>query len=68
MVTIGVLFTINNLVWEEYMERVKFYSKLDLGCGFNLEKAYKVLNNYDENKIDYDINDILEFYNIFFLL
>ena len=46
------------------MERVKFYSKSDLGCAYNLEKLYKIINDYDEKKMDYDINDILEFYNI----
>ena len=46
------------------MKRVKFYSESDLGCSYNLEKLYEIVNKYDENKLDYNINDILEFYNI----
>lgn len=59
-----VQFTLNNGILGEIMERVKFYSKSDLGCGYNLKKLHEIVNNYDENKIDYNINDILEFYNI----
>ena len=46
------------------MERVKFYSTSDWSCGYNLEKLYEVLNNYDDKKEDYDINEIIEFYNM----
>lgn len=46
------------------MERVKFYSASDWSCGYNLEKLYEVLNNYDDKKEDYDINEIIEFYNM----
>lgn len=46
------------------MERVKFYTKSDLGCGYNLEKLYEIVNKYDENRTDYNINDIIELYNI----
>ena len=46
------------------MERVKFYSASDLGCGYNLEKLYEVLKKYDITKEDYNINDIIEFFNI----
>lgn len=43
--------------------RIKYYSKYD-GAGFdNLVKAEKILNNFEENR-DYDINDILELYQI----
>lgn len=46
------------------MERVKFYSTSDWSCGYNLEKLYEVLNKYDDKKEDYDINEIIEFYNM----
>lgn len=46
------------------MNRVKFFSKSDWGCGYNLERAYVIINQYDEEQLDYDINDILELYNI----
>lgn len=46
------------------MERVKFYSTSDWGCGYNLEKLYEVLKEYDKAKEDYNINDIIEFFNI----
>lgn len=44
-------------------DRVYFFSKYD-GASFNhLEKADKILINFDKNK-NYDINDIIEFYQI----
>lgn len=43
---------------------VKFYSSSDLACGYNLEKAETVLEEYDESYKYEDINIILEFYNI----
>lgn len=44
-------------------DRVYFFSKFD-GASFNhLEKADKILVNFDKNK-DYDVNDIIEFYHI----
>lgn len=44
-------------------DRVYFFSKYD-GASFNhLEKADKILVNFDKNK-NYDINDIIEFYQI----
>lgn len=46
------------------MNRVKFFSKTDLSCGFNLIRAYEIVSDFDENKEDYTINDILEFCNI----
>ena len=46
------------------MERIKFYSKSDLGCSYNLEKLYEIVNNYDKKKKNYNINNIIEFYNI----
>lgn len=43
---------------------VKFYSEHDLSGGYNLGKAELVLNNYDYNNEDIDINQVLELYNI----
>ena len=45
------------------MNRVKFYSVTDWGSGHQLKKAEKVINDFDKNK-EYEIEDILEFYNI----
>lgn len=42
----------------------KFYSKSDLSIGWNLEKAEKIINVFDETKTGYTINNILEMYNI----
>ena len=51
------------LYLEEEMNRVKFYSVTDWGSGNQLKKAEKVINDFDKNK-EYEIEDILEFYNI----
>ena len=42
----------------------KFYSKSDLSIGWNLEKAEKIINAFDETNMEYKINNILEMYNI----
>lgn len=42
---------------------VKFYSPSDLSCGYNLELAGKILESYRDD-FEYNINQILEFYNI----
>ena len=44
--------------------RVKYYSKSDLSIGWNLQKIEEVIKEYDEKREDYEINDIIEFYNI----
>ena len=44
--------------------RVKYYSKSDLSTGWNLKKIEEIIENYDETKEEYDINGIIEFYNI----
>lgn len=44
------------------MNRVKFYSKYDWAYGTNLKKLEEVLNRFEETK-NYEINDIIEFYN-----
>jgi len=43
--------------------RITYYSKYDLASFNNLEKAEKILINFDETK-DYNINDIIELYQI----
>lgn len=42
----------------------KFYSKSDLSIGWNLEKAEKIINVFDETNTGYTTNNILEMYNI----
>lgn len=42
---------------------VKFYSPSDLSSGYNLELAEKILESYRDD-YEYNINQILEFYNI----
>lgn len=44
--------------------RVKYYYTSDLSIGENLQKIEKVIKEYDEKREDYEINDIIEFYNI----
>lgn len=44
--------------------RIKYYSKSDLSAGWNLQKIEEVIKEYDEKREDYEINDIIEFYNI----
>ena len=46
------------------MEQVKFYSKEDMASGYNLIKAEKIINDFDEQKEYNDINELIEFYNI----
>ena len=46
------------------MDRVKYYSPSDWAGANNLNKAEQKILNYDNNK-EYDINDILEFLNIY---
>lgn len=46
------------------MDRIKYYSPSDWSGGYNLEKAEQVILNFDNDK-KYDINDILEFFNIY---
>ncbi|UPM56104.1 hypothetical protein [Gottfriedia acidiceleris] len=46
------------------MYRVKFYSANDFGGTSQLINAEKVLREFDTNKDIYNINEIIEFYNI----
>ena len=50
------------------MERAKFYSVEDLGNAMQLSRAQIVLDNYASNNTTYNINDILELYNVKLLL
>lgn len=38
----------------------KFYSKSDLSIGWNLEKAEKIINVFDETNTGYTTNNILK--------
>ena len=44
------------------MGRIKFYSNTDMTIGYNFNKALDIIKNIKDE--EYDINDILEFYNI----
>lgn len=50
------------------MERVKYYSKNDLGNGFQLLQTEKVLDRYQEGQSYSNINDVLELYNVILFL
>lgn len=45
------------------INRVVFYSKQDLSGGINLQNAESIIESFDSKKL-YDINDILELYQI----
>lgn len=45
------------------MDRVKFYSVNDWAVGYQLQKAEKIINDFDKNK-KYTMQEILELYNI----
>lgn len=45
------------------MDRVKFYSVNDWAGGYQLQKAEKIINDFDKNK-KYTIEEVLELYNI----
>lgn len=47
------------------MRKVKFYSKEDMAGGYNLQRAEIIIDNFDNNKVYTDINEIIEFYNIY---
>ena len=46
------------------MYRVKFYSTVDYCSGFSLRRAKEIIDEFDIDKRDYNINEIIEFYNI----
>ena len=46
------------------MDRVKFYDLSDYAIGHNLEKSKKIIDSYDSNFNNYNVNDVIEFFNI----
>lgn len=46
------------------INRVKFYSNTDMSCGYNFNMAVEFIKKLDAKKTDYEINDILEMFNI----
>lgn len=46
------------------MGRVKFYSIYDMNISENLSNIKKIVENFNNEKTEYNINDIIEFYNI----
>lgn len=47
------------------MNRAKYYSENDLSIGYNLIKCEGVIKSFDELKDYHDINEIIEFYNVY---
>lgn len=46
------------------IRRVKYYSADDMSCGLHLERAEKVIEQYNNETAYVDINQMIEFYNI----
>ena len=46
------------------MERIKFFSIADMSTGVNLLNVKENIEQFDENKKEYGINEIIEFYNV----
>ncbi len=46
-------------------KRIKYYGIRDLATMFYLKPAVELLENFNENKTNYDINDVLELYNVY---
>lgn len=46
-------------------KRIKYYGIRDLATVIYLKSVVELLENFNENKTDYDINDILELYNVY---
>lgn len=46
------------------MRGVKFYSAIDLACGYQLNKIEDAIKKYEICRSNYEINEILEIYNI----
>lgn len=45
------------------MDKVKFYSTTDWGCGYQLQKSESIIESYNDSN-EYNITDLIEFYNI----
>jgi hypothetical protein len=46
-------------------KRIKYYGTRDLATVFYLKPVVELLENFNENKTNYDINDVLELYNVY---
>ena len=46
-------------------KRIKYYGTRDLATVFYLKPVVDLLENFNENKTNYDINDVLELYNVY---
>ena len=46
------------------MYGVKFYSVSDGSSGYQLEQLKKIVDDFDPARIDYNINEVMELYNI----
>ena len=46
------------------MERIKFFSIADMSTGVNLLNVKENIEQFDENKKEYGINEIIELYNV----
>ncbi len=46
-------------------KKVKYYGLRDLATSFYVGSVIELLENFDENKTDYAVNDILELYNVY---
>ena len=44
--------------------RIKYYSSSDLSLGYHLQQVEPVLLQEEKTFTDYDINDVIELYNI----
>ena len=44
--------------------RIKYYSSSDLSSGYHLQQAEPILLQEEKSFTDYDINDVIELYNI----
>lgn len=44
--------------------RVKFYSISDYSSGISLWRVKEIVDQFNKDKVDYNINEIIEFYNI----
>ena len=43
-------------------DRVKFYSTSDYSSGFHLRRVKEIVDQFNSNKVDYDVNEIIEFF------
>lgn len=46
------------------MDRVEFFPINDFMCGHWHKRLIDIVKNHDSEKQDYDVNDVIEFYNI----